>query len=363
MDKILKFSFVLILLASHVNGQSNLLNAKTPQQIGIKSDDQKKYDNTKPLDYGYIDDRDVMFGKKVWETIDLEQRINFPLYYPLTSKLDRLSLFETLKQYVNNSPEEKIKNFVFEGDDDYFKLPISKKDIEKKFNDIGLVDGVIDTINDKNYNPKKFSPESEDFKSLVATLIKEKKLIKGQHYVEEEVKSESIKSYAIQGYWYFDKRLAELKYRLVAIGPRATPANVLISVGKRIAKIQADAQKKAVTDGNTSPTPQETKKMEEDIAAVEENKTPSILFWIYYPSIRNILKVQNTFNDRNSSKPINFDDLLLSRHFNAFIYREENVNDDRAIAGYKPNDAMDQLLESERVKDKIRDFEHDMWNY
>lgn len=97
------------------------------KKIGVKSDDQKKYDNTKPLDYGYIDDRDVMFGKKVWETIDLGQRINFPLYYPLSSKLDRLSLFETLRQHINNSPEEKIKNFVFEGDDDYFKLPIGKK--------------------------------------------------------------------------------------------------------------------------------------------------------------------------------------------------------------------------------------------
>ena len=33
------------------------------------------------------------------------------------------------------------------------------------------------------------------------------------------------------------------------------------------------------------------------------------------------------------------------------------------IEKYKPNDAMDQLLESERVKEKIRDYEHDMWNY
>jgi gliding motility associated protien GldN len=110
-------------------------------------------------------------------------------------------------------------------------------------------------------------------------------------------------------------------------------------------------------------TKEEEQKMLEDIANADKNLEPAVLFWIYYPSIRNILKVQNSFNDRNSSKPVNFDDLLLSRHFNAVIYKEENVNDDRAIAGYKPNDAMDQLLESERVKDKIRDYEHDMWNY
>jgi len=361
MDKILKFSFVLILLASHVNGQSNLLNAKTPQKIGVKSDDQKKYDNTKPLDYGYIDDRDVMFGKKVWETIDLNERINFPLYYPLSSKLDRLSLFETLKKYVNDSPEEKIKNFVFEGDDEYFKLPIGKKDIEKKFKDRGLVEGAIDTINAK-YNPKNFIQGSLDFDLLVDELIKDKKLTR-KLYVEEEIESRDIKSYAIQGYWYFDKRLSELKYRLIAIGPRATPADVKVNAQKNKKKIQADAKQIAKDDNDRQMTQQEEEAMTKAMANEDKNTEPTILFWIYYPSIRSILKVQNSFNDRNSSKPVNFDDLLLSRHFNAVIYKEENVNDDRAIAGYKPNDAMDQLLESERVKDKIRDYEHDMWNY
>ena len=361
MDKILKFSFVLVLLASHVNGQSNLLNAKTPQKIGVKSEDQKKNDNTKPLDYGYIDDRDVMFGKKVWETIDLEQRINFPLYYPLSSKLDRLSLFETLRQHINNSPEEKIKNFVFEGDDDYFKLPIGKKDIQNKFKFRSLLPAANDSID--IYNTSKLVQGTPDFELLIDKLIKDKKFKSGKHYVEEEIESKDIKSYAIQGYWYFDKRLSELKYRLIAIGPLATPADVKVNAQKNKKKIEADAKQLAKDDNEREMTKEEEQKMLEDIANADKNLEPAVLFWIYYPSIRNILKVQNSFNDRNSSKPVNFDDLLLSRHFNAVIYKEENVNDDRAIAGYKPNDAMDQLLESERVKDKIRDYEHDMWNY
>ena len=80
-------------------------------------------------------------------------------------------------------------------------------------------------------------------------------------------------------------------------------------------------------------------------------------------AINNESILNQTFNDRNSSKPINFDDLLISRHFNAVVYKEENVQGDRMIEKYKPNNAMDQLLEAERVKDKIRDFEHDLWNY
>jgi uncharacterized protein YaaW (UPF0174 family) len=61
--------------------------------------------------------------------------------------------------------------------------------------------------------------------------------------------------------------------------------------------------------------------------------------------------------------PITFDHLLNSRRFNAVIYKEENVYGDREIAEYMKENSQMQLLESERVKDKIRDFEQDMWNY
>ena len=94
----IRYSFILLLLTSlNCFGQPNLLNAKKPIEIGIKTVNQIKYDNTKPLDYGYIDDRDVMFGKRVWEYIDIDQRINFPLYYPTKALMDRKPLFDILR--------------------------------------------------------------------------------------------------------------------------------------------------------------------------------------------------------------------------------------------------------------------------
>ena len=66
-----------------INAQTNLLNAKIPEEIGLKSDAQLNADNDKPLEYGYVDDRDVLMGKTVWEIIDLSERINFPLYFPI----------------------------------------------------------------------------------------------------------------------------------------------------------------------------------------------------------------------------------------------------------------------------------------
>ena len=58
-------------------GQSNLLNAKFPEEIGIKTADQLLADNDKPLEYGYVNDRDILMGKMTWEIIDLSERINF----------------------------------------------------------------------------------------------------------------------------------------------------------------------------------------------------------------------------------------------------------------------------------------------
>ena len=52
--------------------QSNLLNAKTPDEIGKKTAAQLESDNDKPLPYGYVHDRDVLMGKTTWEMIDLD---------------------------------------------------------------------------------------------------------------------------------------------------------------------------------------------------------------------------------------------------------------------------------------------------
>mgnify|MGYP000653652914 FL=1 len=35
-----------------------------------------------PIPYGYIDERDVLWSKVVWEVIDLNQKINLPYYFP-----------------------------------------------------------------------------------------------------------------------------------------------------------------------------------------------------------------------------------------------------------------------------------------
>jgi len=124
----------------------------------------------------------------------------------------------------------------------------------------------------------------------------------------------------------FNKRLGELKYRLLGIAPVAPDVSTL------------------------SQGP----------AAMKDALVP--LFWIWFPDAREALANSKVFNTRNSSQPITFDHMLNSRRFNATIYKEENVYEDREVKEYIYEDALRQLLESERIKSVIRDFEQDMWS-
>ena len=78
---------------------------------------------------------------------------------------------------------------------------------------------------------------------------------------------------------------------------------------------------------------------------------------------REVLHEAKAFNGKNSAMPISFDHLLNSRRFNGYMYKEENVYGDRQVNEYVADNALMQLLESDRIKEKIRNFEQDMWSY
>jgi gliding motility associated protien GldN len=285
------------------NAQSNLLNAKTPDEIGKKTAAQLGSDNDKPLPYGYVHDRDVLMGKTTWELIDLDERVNFPLYFPVDTAFvgkERRSLFQVL---LNGIKDGKITEVY---GDDYFNSKKTLTDIESVFKFKDTTDAGKDEFN--NFY--------DDYKSG-------KKVLSAEFINETELSAADVSGYKIKGFWYFDKRQSELKYRLLAICPVAT-----------------EARDKA--KGNTD--------------TIE-------LFWVYFPAIREVLHEAKAFNDKNSAMPITFDHLLNSRRFSGLIYKEENVYGDRTIQDYMKDNAQLQLLESERVKEKIRNFEQDMWNY
>ncbi|WP_396154839.1 gliding motility protein GldN, partial [Flavobacterium macrobrachii] len=126
--KIKNLLFVAFVLAGSltVSAQSNLLNAKTPDEIGKKTAAQLNSDNDKPLPYGYVHDRDVLMGKTIWEFIDIDERINFPLYYPIDTAFvgkERRSLFDVLIKNIKNGKITEVYA------DDYFNIKKSIADM------------------------------------------------------------------------------------------------------------------------------------------------------------------------------------------------------------------------------------------
>ena len=95
----------------------------------------------------------------------------------------------------------------------------------------------------------------------------------------------------------------------------------------------------------------------------EDDRKFTPLFWVFYPDARYVLNNAYAFNPKNMSKPVSFDELINLRRFSAIIYKEANVYQDRDIRDYIRNNSLMQLLESERIKEKIRNKEQDMWSY
>lgn len=303
--KIKNLLFVAFAVAGSytISAQSNLLNAKTPDEIGKKTAAQMISDNDKPLPYGYVHDRDVLMGKTIWEFIDIDERINFPLYYPIDTAFvgkERRSLFDVLVKNIRNGNIKEVYA------DDYFNTKKTLSDMSSSFTYIDTIQAGFDEIN--NYY--------DDYKSG-------KKVLDPQFINKQDLTAQDISGYKIKGYWYFDKRQGELKYRLLALCPVTPEAR---DIGK-------------------------------------DNPDVIDLFWVYFPAIRDVLHEAKAFNDKNSAMPISFDHLLNSRRFNGVIYKEENVYGDREVQQYMKDNAQNQLLESERIKEKIRSFESDMWNY
>jgi gliding motility associated protien GldN len=89
-------------------------------------------------------------------------------------------------------------------------------------------------------------------------------------------------------------------------------------------------------------------------------RAPEPMFWLYFPEIRTVLAKAEVFNRNNDAERRTYDDIFWKRMFDSYIYKEKNVYD-RTILQYATG--LDALLESERIKNDLFKFEHDLWEF
>jgi len=144
--------------------------------------------------------------------------------------------------------------------------------------------------------------------------------------VKNEINADDIKRYRIKEIWYFDKEESLLKVRILGISP--------------LLEVMDDA--------------------------TGELKYEIPMFWVYYPELREFIAGEAVPNDHNDMYPMTWYDLFENRMFSSYIMKVNNVLDLRIEHLYDKNSDtynMDILLESERLKEELFNFEHDLWSY
>lgn len=138
--------------------------------------------------------------------------------------------------------------------------------------------------------------------------------------VRNDINWENVKQFRMKEVWFFDKESSTLQVRILGIAPLIDEFD--------------DA-------GNFKYT--------------------RAMYWIYYPDCRTLLARHRVFNlSGNDASPITWEDLLEMRMFASYIIKESNVYD-RKIEEYATG--VDMLLEGEKIKNEIFNYEHDQWSY
>jgi gliding motility associated protien GldN len=84
------------------------------------------------------------------------------------------------------------------------------------------------------------------------------------------------------------------------------------------------------------------------------------LFWVYFPQCREVFAKAEVYNTKNDAERRTLDDVFWKRMFSSYIHKESNVYD-RYVNTYASG--IDALLESDRIKNDIFVYEHDLWHF
>ena len=136
---------------------------------------------------------------------------------------------------------------------------------------------------------------------------------------------DSIYKFQLKEEWIFDKESSRLFVRIIGIAP-VIPYK--LSTG--------------------------------DIVANSERP----VWWVYYPDLRPVLSKYDVYNPKNLAAQMTWEELFESRMFSSYIVKSTIDNPyDIPLSAVYPNNTLFRLLDGEKVKDKIFNYEQSLWSY
>ncbi|MBO6051962.1 MAG: gliding motility protein GldN [Bacteroidales bacterium] len=263
---------------------------------------------SEPVPFAYQRQADVMYYHVIWRRIDLRDKKNHPLYFPTEVKGTWKSLAQTIFDAIDfANPDNADALPIY--NDEYCTIPYSREEVQSSLQQTKQ-QPIVD-------------PETGDIIDYQETY--------------ESFEAKNIMAYNIKEVWFFDKRTSKYYVRILEIEP------IL------------EYERESTGSGN----------YDEDLGdedMVRAQKTRRLLGHIYYEELRPFLVKQEVFNTKNNAQRLSYDDLLtFKRDFNGYIYAEDNVYG-RQIQDYIAN-ARDQMIESDKITDKLRTYESDLWEF
>ncbi len=253
----------------------------------------------KPIPYYHLREADVMWSKKVWRLLDLREKMNHPLYYPTDPMDSRKNLFQILMDGIENEGITVYEYDPYERSDEFSAPPQTLDQINK------ALGGGVDTT------------EIED---LETGEIK-------KQYIPKDPKPEEVFRFLMKEEWAFDRQRSKMEVRIKGLAPFRWYI-------KEVEGLE--------TEGDA-----------------ERSLKP--LFWAYFDSYRHLFASNEVFNPYNDAERRTFEDIFFKRRFSSHIYKVTNTHDNRAIKSYKQGE--DALLEAERIKQWMFNYEHDLWEF
>jgi gliding motility associated protien GldN len=262
-------------------------NAQVIENVRDGVYDRSMIQEKEPAALPYVREADVLWMKRVWQVIDLREKMNQPLYFPITPSASRRSLMQVLLDGIR---EGSITAYDVMNDE--FTVPLTPEQILSQLERTQTI------------TMQRPTPPYDEFDTTLTISFN----------------PADVMRFRIKEEWFFDSKRSVLDVRVLGICPVREAIDPLTG----------------------------------------ESRGDEPLFWVYYPDARKVLANSEVFNRQNDAQRMSYDDLFLRRFFSSYVFKESNVHD-RRIQDYYTG--LDALLESQRVKESIRNFEHDLWEY